>query len=42
MIQIVPALPPAANGVGNYALALAGAMHPGFGVETQSVVASPR
>jgi hypothetical protein len=40
MIQIVPALPPAANGVGDYGLALAHAMRNGFGVETRFVVGS--
>ena len=41
MIQIVPALPPATNGVGDYALAVAGAMRREFGLETQFVVGNP-
>ncbi len=41
MIQIVPALPPATNGVGDYALAVAGSMRREFGLETQFVVGNP-
>ncbi len=38
MIQIVPALPPANNGVGDYGFAVARAMRNNFGVQTQFVV----
>jgi hypothetical protein len=38
MIQIVPALPPSTNGVGDYALAVARTMRREFGVDTQFVV----
>jgi hypothetical protein len=41
MIQIVPALPPATNGVGDYALAVAGAMRREFGLGTRFVVGNP-
>jgi len=42
LIQIVPALPPATNGVGDYALAVACAMRREFGLETQFVVGNER
>lgn len=41
MIQIVPALPPSTNGVGDYALGVAGAMRSEFGVDSQFVVGDP-
>jgi hypothetical protein len=41
LIQIVPALPPATNGVGDYALAVAGAMRRELGLETRFVVGNP-
>jgi hypothetical protein len=40
LIQIVPALPPATNGVGDYALAVAGVMRTEFGLDTLFVVAN--
>lgn len=40
IIQIVPALPPAASGVGDYALALARVMRRDFGLKTVFVVGS--
>ena len=42
LIQIVPALPPATNGVGDYALTLAQAMRQDFGVDTVFVVGNDR
>ncbi|WP_414542639.1 glycosyltransferase family 1 protein [Nostoc sp. CCY0012] len=41
IIQIVPQLPPAINGVGDYALALARQLRQDFGVTTLFVVADP-
>jgi hypothetical protein len=41
MIQIVPALPPATNGVGDYALAVASVMRSEFGLDTLFVVGNP-
>ena len=41
MIQIVPALPPSTNGLGDYALEVAGAMRSEFGLDTGFVVGNP-
>jgi hypothetical protein len=41
MIQIVPALPPATNGVGDYALAVARVMRSELGLDTLFVVGNP-
>ena len=41
MIQIVPALPPSINGVGDYALAVARVMRSEFGLDTAFVVGNP-
>jgi hypothetical protein len=41
MIQIVPALPPATNGVGDYALAVASVMRSEFGLDTLFAVGDP-
>lgn len=40
IVQIVPALPPTASGVGDYALALASVLRGEFGLESQFVVAN--
>ena len=42
LIQIVPALPPAANGVGDYALAVGCALRRDFGLDTLFVVGNER
>jgi hypothetical protein len=42
MIQIVPALPPVASGVGDYAVGVASKMREEFGLESLFVVASER
>jgi hypothetical protein len=42
VIQVVPALPPAINGLGDYALNLACQLHQEFGMETHFVVGDPR
>ena len=42
MIQIVPALPPATNGVGDYAIAIARGLRRDFGLDTLFVVGNER
>ena len=41
LITIVPRLPPAADGVGDYALGLARQLRLSFGIETRFVVGDP-
>jgi hypothetical protein len=42
LIQIVPALPPAINGVGDYALAVGSVLRSEFGLDSVFVVGNPR